>query len=311
MGRFTSWLPIGMWSLWMMLVGVERTQADEPIRHSFFIAGPSFTGIIDEDGREVWNAGRPAARDGYVLPSGNVLIAWSDEVREFTRDKQTVFHYRKSAGNSEIGTAERLDNGRTLITELGRAPRLLEVEADGKTIAVEFPLQPETDNAHMQTRMARKLPGGTYLVPHLLAFKVKEYAADGKVLKEFKTDLDELGGRKAENWPFTAIRLENHRTLVNLTHGNKTVELDADGKVVWQVSNEDFPQERPFVDPCGGQRLPNGNTVIASYGSNKAIKIFEVTPEKKIVWTYTGPHRAHEIQILTTNGQPIAGKPLK
>lgn len=308
------------WHLWFAVwMGMAVTliarpmvlDADETIKHSFFIAGPSFTGIIDEDGRESWNAGRPAARDGYVLPNGNVLIAWSDEVREFTRDKQTVFHYRKSADNSEIGTAQRLDNGRTLITELGKKPRLLEVDADGKSIAVEFALQPETDNAHMQTRMARKLPSGNYLVPHLLAFKVKEYAADGKVLKEWKTDLDDLGGRKAENWPFTAIRLENGRTLVNLTHGNKTVEFDADGRVVWKVSNEDFPKELPFVDPCGGQRLPNGNTVIASYGTNKAIKVFEVTPDKKIVWTYTGPHRAHEIQILTTNGQPLAGKPLK
>lgn len=311
MRRWTKLLTIGLGVISGWLAGVAVAAADEPIRHSFFIAGPSFTGIIDEQGRESWNAGRPSARDGYVLPNGNALIAWTDEVRELTRDNQTVFHYRKSAENSEIGTVERLENGRTLITELGRKPRLLEVESDGKTIAVDVALQPETDNAHMQTRMARKLAGGTYLVPHLLAFKVKEYAADGKVLKEFKTDLEELGGRKAENWPFTAIRLANNRTLVNLTHGNKTVELDADGKVVWQVSNEDFPQERPFVDPCGGQRLPNGNTVIASYGTKKAIKVFEVTPEKKIVWTYTGPHRAHEIQILTTNGQPVAGKPMK
>lgn len=308
---FVVLLAVGIASVLGLFAEPARVAADDPIKHSFFIAGPTFTGIIDEEGREAWNSGRPAARDGYVLPNGNLLIAWSDEVREFTRDKQTVFHYRKSAENSEIGTAERLENGRTLITELGKKPRLLEVEADGKTIAVEFPLQPETDNAHMQTRMARKLPGGTYLVPHLLAFKVKEYAADGKVLKEWKTDLNELGGRTAENWPFTAIRLENGRTLVNLTHGNKTVELDADGKVVWKVGNDDFPKEQPFVDPCGGQRLPNGNTVIASYGSSKSIKIFEVTPDKKIVWTYSGPHRAHEIQILTTNGKPLAGKPQK
>lgn len=294
-----------------MLACPAVAKADEPIAHSFFIAGPAFTGIIDEESREVWNAGRPAARDGYVLPGGNVLVAWADEVRELTRDGRTVFHYRKSADNAEIGTAERLDDGRTLIAELGRAPRLLEVESDGTTIAVELPLRPETDNAHMQTRMARKLPGGTYLVPHLLAFAVKEYAADGTILKEFPTDLEELGGRKVENWPFTAIRLANGRTLVNLTHGDKTVELDADGAVVWKVSNEDFPAERPFADPCGGQRLPNGNTVIASYASRKPIKIFEVTPDKKIVWTYTGPHRAHEIQILTTNGRPLAGRPLK
>lgn len=295
--------------LLLCLIVTPAIRAEE-VRHSFFIAGPSFTGIIDEDGKEVWNSGKPAARDGYVLPNGNVLIAWSDEVKELTRDMQLVFHFKRTANAKEIGTVERLADGRTLITELGPQPRLLEVETDGK-IALEFPLKPETDNAHMQTRMARKLPGGTYLVPHLLAFKVKEYSAKGEVLKEFKTDLDELGGRKAENWPFTAIRLENGNSVVNLTHGNKTVELDPAGKVVWQVSNDDFPNEKPFADPCGGQRLPNGNTVIASYGTRGPIKVFEVTREKKIVWTYTGPHRAHEIQVLTTNGKPIEGKPMK
>jgi hypothetical protein len=294
----------------LLLSLAASAHAEDPIRHAFFIAGPTFTGIIGEQGEEVWNAGTPAARDGYVLPNGNVLIAWSEEVNELTRDKKVVFHFKRSPENREIGTVERLDNGRTLITELGPKPRLLEVEANGK-IAAEFALQPETDNGHMQTRMARKLPGGNYVVPHLLAFKVKEYSPKGEVVKEFKTDLDELGGVKAENWPFTAIRLPNGNTLVNLTHGNKTVELDPAGRVVWKVSNDDFPGEKPFADPCGGQRLPNGNTVIASYGSQGDIKVFEVTREKKIVWKYTGPHRAHEIQVLTTNGKPIEGKPMK
>ena len=282
----------------------------EDIRHSLFIAGPTFTGILDEDGREIWNAGKPKARDGFVLPNGNVLIAWSGEVQELTRaEKSVVFEYRLSPANREIGTVERLANGNTLITELGPKPRLLEVDGRGK-VTLEFPLQPETDNAHMQTRMARKLDGGNYLVPHLLAFQLKEYSPTGQVVRTFPTDLDELGGRPAENWPFTAIRLPNGRTLVNLTHGNKTVELDEQGHVVWKVSNDDIP-EKPFVDPCGGQRLPNGNTVIASYGATKGIKVFEFTPEKKLVWQYDGPHRAHEIQVLTTNGVPIAGKPLK
>ena len=299
--------------VFVSLFGLSFVAAEEPIRHSLFIAGPTFTGILDEEGKEIWNAGKPAARDGFVLANGNVLIAWSDEVREFTRDKkEVVFRYAKSAENIEIGTVERLDNGHTLVTELGKKPRLMELDSAGKVV-VEFPLQPETDNAHMQTRMARKLPGGTYLVPHLLAFKVKEYDGSGKVLQEFPTDLEDLGGRKAENWPFTAIRLASGNTLVNLTHGNKTVELDAEAKVVWQISNSDFA-EKPFADPCGGQRLPNGNTVIASYGAKGdpgVIKVFEVTPDKKIVWTYTGPHRAHEIQVLTTNGKPVEGKPLK
>ncbi len=254
-------LPLLLLSLCMAHV----SQAADAIRHSFFVAGPNFTGILDEDGKETWNAGRAGARDGYVLPNGNVLIAWGNEVKEFNHDKEVVFHYAKSAANREIGTVQRLENGNTLITELGPKPRLLEVDAQGK-IALEFPLQPETNNAHMQTRMARKLPSGNYLAPHLLAFKVKEYTPKGEVVKEFATDLEELGGRAAENWPFTAIRLDNGNTLISLTHGNKIIEVDPDGKIVWKVTNDDLP-DAPFADPCGAQRLANGNTVIASYGA--------------------------------------------
>ena len=301
---------LGFFLTLLSLAFLGRAAVGEEIKHSFFIAGPSFTGIIDEEGREAWDSGKASARDGFVLPNGNVLIAWGDEVKEFTRDKQVVFRFARSADAKEIGTVERLENGKTLITELGPKPRLLEVDADGK-ITLEFPLKPETDNAHMQTRMARKLSNGNYLVPHLFAFKVKEYSPTGDVLKEFPTDMDFLGGRDAKNWPFTAIRLSNGNTLVNLTNGNKTVEMDPTGKVIWKVGNDDFPNEKPFDDPCGGQRLPNGNTIICSYHSDRPIKIFEVTRDKKIVWTYTGKHKAHEVQVLTTNGKPIEGKPMK
>jgi hypothetical protein len=295
---------------WTLLIStVCAPAAQSEIKHSVFIAGPNFTGIIDEDGKPIWDSGKPGARDGVVLPNGNVLIAWGNEVIEFQRDKTIVFQYKLSTENKELGTVDRLENGHTLITELGPKPRILEVDSKGN-IAVECPLKPETDNAHMQTRMARKLPNGNYLVPHLLAFKVKEYTPKGEVVQEFKTDLPEVGGRKEENWPFTAIRLENGNTLVNLTHGNKTVELDPTGKIVWKVTNEDLPG-KPFADPCGGQRLPNGNTVIASYAAQKGVKIFEITRDKKIVWTYEGPYKAHEIQILTTNGVPLTGKPMK
>jgi hypothetical protein len=280
------------------------------VTHSLFIAGPSFTGILAEDGKEQWNAGRPGARDGWVLPNGNVLIAWGDQVKELTRDNRVVFQYTKSPENQELGTVQRLPNGTTLISELGRLPRLLEVDSSGAIVA-QIALQPETDNAHMQTRMARKLPNDNYLVPHLLAFKVKEYTTQGEITRAVATDLEELGGRAAENWPFTAIRLENGNTLVTLTHGNKVVEFDPQGKVAWWVSNDDFPNEKPFADPCGAQRLPNGNTVIASYGATGPIKIFEVSPDKQMVWKYTGPHKAHELQVLTTNGKPLEGEPLK
>jgi len=296
--------PVAFVALACVGVGSDRLSASE-IRHSFFVAGPTFTGIIGEDGKPAWDSKRRGARDGWVLPNGNVLIAWSDQVTEVTRDHKVVFSYTKSKDNREIGTCQRLKDGRTLVTELGKKPRLLELDREGK-IVVDCPLQPETDNGHMQTRMARKLPSGNYLVPHLLAFKVKEYTPAGKIVREILTDLEELGGRSAENWPFTAILLENGNVLVDLTHGNKTVEFDAAGKVVWKVTNDDVPG-KPFADPCGAQRLASGNTVIASYGAKSGIKLFEITREKKIVWKYEGEHRVHHFQILTTNGKPLRG----
>ena len=281
---------------------------NKEITHSFFVAGPNFTGIIGEDGEEIWNSGKEGARDGYVLKNGNILICWADEVREYNKQKRIVFTYARAEKSMELGTAVRLSNGNTMITESGSHPRIVEVNKKGEVVK-SVPLKPDTDNIHMQTRMARKLPNGNYLVPHLLAFAVKEYRPDGTVVNVFRTDLADLGGREAENWPFTAIRLNNGNTLITLTHGNKVIEIDSNGKVVWKISNADI-KESPFADPCGAQRLPNGNTVIASYGAQNGIKLFAVSPDKAMVWSYDG-HRVHHFQILTTNGKPLKGTPLK
>jgi len=267
------------------------------------------TAIINEEGTADWEYSG-GSRDGFVLPNGNVLLAFGDRVEEVTRDKTIVFTYTRSKENSEIGTTQRLYNGNTLVTELGNRPRLLEVNNKGEVV-VEVPLQPETDNAHMQTRMARQLRNGNYLVPHLLAFAIKEYSSDGKIVQSMRTDFDVLGGRAAENWPFTAIRLDNGNTVASLTHGNKVVELDSRGGIIWKVTNADV--NGLFKDPCGSQRLANGNTVIGCHGASSGISMIEVTPDKKIVWTSAHPLAAgvHHFQILTTNGKPEPGMPLK
>ena len=283
-------------------------EAADSIRHSFLALGGK-TAIIAEDDTVAWEH-TGGSRDGFVLPNGNVLLAYSDRVEEVTRNKEIVFTYKRNAANSEIGTTQRLYNGNTLVSELGKLPRLLEINSRGE-IVLEVPLQPETENAHMQTRMARQLKNGNYLVPHLLAFAVKEYAPDGKVVRIIKTDLDTIGGRKAENWPFTSIRLDNGNTLVSLTHGNKVVEFNPAGEIAWKVTDEDVNGQ--FNDPCGSQRLANGNTVIGSHGANKGVSMIEVTTERKIVWTGAHPHAAgvHHFQILSTNGKAEPGMPLK
>ena len=271
------------------------------IKHSFLICG-SRTVLLNEDSEIIWQT-KGYGRDGFVLQNGNVLVSVGNVAKEITREGQIVWSYKLSKGNKELGSCVRLQNGNTLVVERGVKPQLLEISRTG-SIAVTVPLKPETTNAHMQTRMARKLANGNYIVPHLLAFAVKEYKPDGTVVRTIKTDLPELGGRKERNWPFTAIQVNGGNLLVNLTNGNKTVEFDSVGKVAWRVDNTNV--EGRLADPCGGQRLSNGNTVICSYGQKKGDmpKLFEVNREKEVVWEYFNPAvRAHEVHVITTNGE--------
>jgi hypothetical protein len=276
--------------------------SESGIRHSFLICGNP-TALVNEKNEIVWQT-KGYGRDGFVLKSGNVLVSIGNEAKEITREGEVVWSYKLSKGNKELGSSVRLDNGNTLIVERGVKPQLLEVRKDG-SVAVTVPLKPDTQNGHMQTRMARKLPNGNYIVPHLLAFAVKEYKPDGTVVRTIRTDLEELGGREARNWPFTAIQLKGGNLLVNLTNGNKTVEFDPSGNVAWRVDNSHV--DGRFADPCGGQRLANGNTLICSYGQRKGDmpKLFEVTRDKKVVWEYFNPAvKAHEVHVISTNGKP-------
>ena len=293
----------------LLACGAAQQESAEKITHSFLVTGGQ-TYIVGNDDKIEWTYPK-STRDGWVLPNGHLLLAVSKSkeypgggVVEIDRDGKTHFEYQGT--QSEVNTVQALPNGNLMITEAGAKPRILELSRDGKTVA-EVAIQCQNTNHHMESRMTRKLANGNYLVPMLLDRVVREYKPDGSVAWEAKTP-DE----PKECWPFTAIRLENGNTLVNLTHGNRTVEFDAAGKVVWQVTNDDLGAPL-FKDPCGAQRLPNGNTVIASYGQGgKGVKIFEVTREKKVVWTWSSDRPGvHHVQILDTNGKPLEGAPLR
>jgi hypothetical protein len=297
-----------MLSQLLVLVCLQQ-ESPEKINHSFLVAG-SQTYIVGHDDQITWTYPK-STREGWVLPNGRILLVLtrSKEVPggaivEIDRDGKTTFEYRGT--QNEVNSVQALPNGNLVLTEAGKTPRLLEIDRSGM-IVVEIPLQCQTQNPHMQTRMTRKLANGNYLVPHLLDRVIREYKPDGAVAWEIRTP-DE----PKECWPFTAIRLENGNTLVNLTHGNRTVEFDLAGKIVWQVTNADLGAPL-FSDPCGAQRLPNGNTVVASYGrSGKGVKLFEITREKKVVWTWTSDRPGvHHVQILETNGIPVGGVPLR
>ncbi len=285
------------------------------ITHSFLgVGNANQATIVGEDSKVAWKADFPAS-DGWVLPNGNVLLALykckgfpnggAVEIERAT--KKVLFSY--VGQQKETSAVEKLANGNYLVTELGPQPQVVEVDPHGKVIKTT-PLACQKENAHMQTRMLRQLPNGNYLAPHLFDFVVNEYEpVTGKVLKSFPTD---DRGRDKRDWPFTAIRLANGNTVIGCTNGNRVIEIDTEGKIVWSVDNKDLGEEL-LRDACGVQRLPNGNTVITSYhAKGDQVNLTEVNREKKVVWRYAASqHGFHHFHILTTNGKPIEGKPMR
>ena len=275
------------------------SRAAEPIKHAFLACGGE-TFIADESGKVLWKYPH-SSRDGWVLETGNVLLAQSKSKAypggaavEADKDGKVVFEFMGT--QDEVNTVQPLGDGMVLLTEAGDKPRILEVSREGK-ILTEVPLQAQTKDHHLQTRMTRKLANGNYLVPQLLDRVVREYDPKGKIVWEVKTP----------HMPFTAIRLLDGNTLIGCTLGNLVIEVDKDGKEVWRVSNDDLPG-KPINDACGVQRLSNGNTVITSHHATAGqVKLLEVTREKKIVWTYTDERNAgiHHFEILDSKGKSL------
>lgn len=279
------------------------------------VCGPR-TAIVEIDaetspGRVEWSW--PAAsREGWVLPGGRILLALSKSAEcpggaaiEIERGNDGAADrvvWRYDGTQEEVNSIHKTAAGTYVLTEAGPNPRLVEVAADG-TVVGGFPLACQKGNAHMQSRMARRQPDGTTLVPHLLDFAIVRYAADGRELGRIDTHVP--GEPQVNSWPFTAIVLADGAILAGLTNGNRVVEYDAAGKLRWQVTAADTGGA--ISDACGVQRLPGGNTMIASYHVGKGgERLIEVTPDKKIVWAWKADVPAvHHFQVLAIDGVPV------
>lgn len=290
--------------LCLLLAGRSLCAADQPAGRSFLMLG-GITQIVDAAGRPTWKY--PAAtRDGHVLPNGNLLLTLSKNKAypggaavEVTRDQKVVWEYKGT--QTEVNTAVLLDNGNVLLTEAGDKPRLLEVGRDGST-KVEIPLGCQTKNHHLQSRMARKLPDGHYLVPQDRT--VREYDAAGKVVWERKSPES-----KSDNRSFCCLRNSAGHTLISLTVANHVIEVDAAGQVVWELRDGDLPGIR-INRATALAWLPNGNIVFSNYAARAPQpKLVEITRAKQVVWTYVDATKegVHEFELLDDAGKPLPG----
>jgi hypothetical protein len=258
--------------------------------------------LVSATGKAEWEYPAASCNDLWVLPGGNLLFNTGHGVREVTRDKQVVFDYQSK---SEIYACQRLTNGNTFIGECN-AGRLLEVEPGGR-VAREVRLLPEgTNGGHGYMRNARRLENGNYLVAHYGGGIVREYDPEGKVVR----NIPAAGG------PHSVVRLSNGNTLITCGDqkgGSRVFEVDAAGKTVWQVQGDELPGiSLKFI--AGVQRLSNGNTVICNWLGHgqfgKAPHLVEITPDKRVVWTFADHatmKTISSVQLLDVPGDATRG----
>jgi len=286
--------------------------AQHPFVCADYTGGKIF--VVSDAGKIEWEYPAPNSNDLWILLNGNLLFTTGTGVKEIARatkpgeTDRVIFNY-DSPSNSEVYACQRLPNGDTFIGECTTG-RLLEIAPDGRiTHQVQLPLPPgKTTGGHTFMRNARRLPDGGYLVAHYGLNVVREYDHDGKLRREIPA----AGG------PHSVVRLPGGNTLIACADGKggpQVFEITPDDRVVWRVTNDDMPVGVSLKFLCGLQRLPNDNTVLTNWlGHNQLGKvpvIIEVTPDKKVIWTYANHAEiktASSIQLLDIPGDASRGE---
>jgi PQQ-like domain len=253
--------------------------------------------IVAADGSLEWELPTTAIHDAWILPNGNILTQYGwNRVVEVTKEKKVVWEYdaAKLGGNEgkhiEVHAFQRLANGLTMIAESGSG-RIIEVDQAGK-IQHEIKLKCDHPNAHSDTRLARVLENGHYLVAQEADGHAREYDRQGHIVWDYEVplfDKKEDGGHGPEafgNKLFSAIRLPNGNTLIGTGNGHSVLEVTPEKKIVWEIHQKDLPGiTLAWVTRV--DRLPNGNTLIGNcHAGPDQPQFIEVTPEKKVVWTF-------------------------
>ena len=279
------------------LFGLHAEQTGPPRRVLAADDSTHRLAIVAPDGSLEWEIKVGAIHDASVLPNGNVLLqqGWT-KIIEVTPDKKTVWEYDagKMNGNEgrpvEVHAFQRLADGLTMIAESGPA-RLIEVDREGR-VRHEIKLKVNHPSTHSDTRLARKLANGNYLVAHESDGAVREYDSKGNVVWEYEVPLfgkERKGGHGPEafgNSVFSAIRLPNGNTLIGAGNGHSVLEVTPKKEIVWKVEQNDLPGiTLAWVTRV--ERLANGNTLIGNcHAGLDNPQFIEVTKDKKVVWTW-------------------------
>lgn len=285
-------------ALWVV-VGGGAAAGSVSAQHRLLTQGHDRLAIVDREGKIEWEMPWGGIHDLHVLPDGHILVqqGGAKVVEIDPVAKRVVWSYdaAREHGNQgkrvEVHSFQPLGDGRLMIAESGSA-RIIEIDRDGRLLK-EVKLKVNRPDAHSDTRLVRKLAGGTYLVAHEADGFVREYDAAGKVVWDFEVPLfgqAPKGGHGPEgfgNRLFAAVRLANGNTLIATGNGHGVLEVTPGREIVWKIQQKDLPGiTLAWVTTL--EVLPNGHYMIGNCHAGPGQPLLvEIDPRtKEVVWKF-------------------------
>jgi len=282
------------------LIGLFSMGSSAEAAHKVLLQGNGKLTVVKADGLTEWEMNWGGIHDIHVIKNGHILVQQgAAKVAEIDPGtKQVVWSYDSATENGnrgkkvEVHAFQPLDDGRLMIAESGPA-RIIEVDRDGKLLK-EVKLKVDHPHPHTDTRLARKLTNGNYLVCHEGDGFVREYEnKSGEVVWEYEVPLfgkEPKGGHGPEafgNKCFAAVRLPNGHTLITTGNGHSVIEVTADKQIVWKIEQSDLPGiTLAWVTTL--EILPNGNYLIGNcHAGPHQPQLIEIKPKtKEVAWKF-------------------------
>lgn len=246
--------------------------------------------------------------DATLLSNGNIVYACMSGAGVITPEKNIIWQYICPPG-TETHSCQPIGKDSVLMVLNGTIGKVLIFNTATNKLLKEIVIPTAGTSSHYQFRHVRMTPSKKSIMVGLLKEKkVVEFDLDGKEI--WSVDASSA---------WSAIRLHNGNTLISGDGEGYTREVNSKGETVWEFTRADAPFKVGNTQTAN--RLANGNTVISSWiaGNNNTVEwigtvqIFEVTPDKKIVWALSswkepdlGP--ATSIQLLDEPGNPDNGE---
>ncbi len=194
--------------------------------------------------------------DAQLLPGDRVLVAEHGASRVTERNLKGEVVWEKKVEQPLV--AQRLLNGNTFIAT---PYQMLEVNKEGREVATFTP------PGRGRVMKATRLPNGDIAcITQLGGVRFSVIDRTGKELRGFAVNLFSSGGR--------IEILPNGNILIPEKENNRVVELNRQGKKVWEAT---------VVEPINAIRLPDGHTLVTTFSQHRAV---ELDARGKEVWEY-------------------------